>query len=198
MTAYDLVVIGSGPAGEGAAMQAAKAKQRVVVVERLSESVGACTHWGTIPSKALRHEVQRLVEFRTSRMFGSVLESVQVPLATLLYGADAVVRQQVAMRQQFYERNRVRLLCGEARFEDEHTVVVRAADGREETLTANAFVIATGGHPYRPNDVDFSGLRVFDSDTILRLTRDPTSITIYGAALLVASTRAFFVPSASR
>src|SRR5512136_3094059 len=106
MTEYELVIIGSGPAGEGAAMQATKAKRQVAVVDRLRQVGGGCTHWGTIPSKALRHEVQRLVEFRSSRLFGSALENVHVPLSTLLGGADAVVRRQVAMRQQFYERNR--------------------------------------------------------------------------------------------
>lgn len=184
MTAYDLVVIGSGPAGEGAAMQATKAKRSVAVIDRLRQVGGGCTHWGTIPSKALRHEVQRLVEFRSSRMFGSALDNVNVPFSMLLGSADDVVRKQVAMRQQFYERNRVRVLYGEARFVDANTVAVQSPDGREEHLTAQAFVVATGSRPYHPDDVNFSGARVFDSDTILRLDRNPNSITVYGAGVI--------------
>jgi NAD(P) transhydrogenase len=184
MSEYDLVVIGSGPAGEGAAMQAAKAKQRVAVIDRQREVGGGCTHWGTIPSKALRHEVQRLVEFRSSRLFGSSIENVSVPFSSLLGGADNVVRQQVAMRHQFYERNRVRLVRGEARFLDGSTVTVTLPDGREERISAKAFLIATGSRPYRPSDVDFSGKRIFDSDSILQLSRDPSSITVYGAGVI--------------
>jgi len=184
MSDFDLVVIGSGPAGEGAAMQAAKARKRVALVERHTDVGGGCTHWGTIPSKALRHAVQRLVELRKSPIFDGTGENVTVPFAKLLRSADDVVRRQVELRQGFYARNRVQLVRGSARFLDANNLAVVSPDGHEERFCANAFLIATGSRPYHPTDVDFSHSRIFDSDSILRLDRDPSSITIYGAGVI--------------
>jgi len=184
MSDFDLVVIGSGPAGEGAAMQAAKARKRVALVERHSDVGGGCTHWGTIPSKALRHAVQRLVELRKSPLLEGTVENATVPFAKLLRGADDVVRRQVELRQGFYARNRVQLVRGNARFLDANNLAVVSPDGHEERFCAKSFVIATGSRPYHPTDVDFSHSRIFDSDSILRLDRDPSSITIYGAGVI--------------
>ncbi|HEY5962221.1 MAG TPA: FAD-dependent oxidoreductase, partial [Polyangiaceae bacterium] len=184
MDAYDVVVIGSGPAGEGAAMQAVKAKLRVAVVERHDQVGGGCTHWGTIPSKALRHAVQKLGELKSHPLFSSTLENVTVPFAKLLHSADEVVRRQVGMRQSFYDRNQVRLVHGTARFTGPDAIEVATPNGQSERLSAAHFVVATGSRPYRPTDVDFSHHSIFDSDTILKLERDPKSITIYGAGVI--------------
>jgi NAD(P) transhydrogenase len=184
MHAYDVVVIGSGPAGEGAAMQAAKARLRVAIVERHEQVGGGCTHWGTIPSKALRHAIQKLGELKSHPLLGSALENVNVPFTKLLHSADEVVRRQVSMRQSFYERNQVRLVHGSARFVSPEQLEVATPNGQLERLTAKHFVVATGSRPYRPAEVDFSHPNVFDSDTILKLERDPKSITIYGAGVI--------------
>ena len=184
MQTYDLVVIGSGPAGEGAAMQASKAGRRVAVVERHEQVGGGCTHWGTIPSKALRHAVQKLVELKSHPLLAGVAENVEIPFTRLLHSADEVVRRQVSMRQGFYDRNKVRLIHGAARFVDAHQLEVTAPNGQIEELRAEYFVVAPGSRPYRPTDVDFNHPRVFDSDTILKLDRDPQSITIYGAGVI--------------
>jgi NAD(P) transhydrogenase len=184
MTPYDLIVIGSGPAGEGAAMQAAKAKKRVALIEHYERVGGGCTHWGTIPSKALRHATQMLVELRRHPLLASSVERPSVPFTQLLHSADDVVRRQVGMRQSFYDRNQVRLFHGLARFTGPHELTVSAPGGVTETLGAKAFLIATGSRPYRPPEIDFSHPRVFDSDTILKLDRDPKSITIYGAGVI--------------
>lgn len=181
---FDLIVIGSGPAGEGAAMQAAKARLRVAVVERHAQVGGGCTHWGTIPSKALRHAIQRLGEFRSNPLFASALSNDPVPFAKLLHSADEVVRRQVVMRQNFYDRNRVHLIRGTARFVDAHAIAVETPTGQLEHFRAESFLIATGSRPYRPEDVDFTHPRIFDSDSILKLERDPQSITIYGAGVI--------------
>jgi NAD(P) transhydrogenase len=184
MQSYDLVVIGSGPAGEGAAMQAAKAKQRVAVVERHEQVGGGCTHWGTIPSKVLRHAVQMLEQYRSHPLFGGSIHDVTIPFTKLLHSSEEVVRRQVGMRRSFYDRNHVRLIHGSARFVDPHRLEVVSQDGQIEELNATSFVIATGSRPYHPSDIDFSHTRVFDSDTILKLDRDPQSITIYGAGVI--------------
>lgn len=184
MTAYDLIVIGSGPAGEGAAMQAAKARKRVALIERYQQVGGGCTHWGTIPSKALRHATQMLVEIKKNPILASLVEHVSVPFTQLLRSTEDVVRRQVALRQSFYDRNQVRLFHGLARFTGPHELSVTAPGGVLESLSAEAFIIATGSRPYRPPEIDFSHARIFDSDTILTLTRDPKSITIYGAGVI--------------
>jgi NAD(P) transhydrogenase len=182
MSSYDLIVIGSGPAGEGAAMQAAKAKKRVALVERYQRVGGGCTHWGTIPSKALRHATQVLVEIKRHPLLS--VERTNVSFPQLLKSADDVVRKQVGLRQNFYDRNHVRLFHGTARFTGQHELSVEAAGGVTEALRADAFLIATGSRPYRPPELDFSHPRLFDSDTILKLDRDPKSITIYGAGVI--------------
>lgn len=184
MHPYDLIVIGSGPAGEGAAMQAAKAKKRVAVIENYERVGGGCTHWGTIPSKALRHATQVLVELRRHPLLTNAVEQPHVPFTRLLHTADDVVRRQATMRRSFYERNLVRLFHGHARFSGPNELTLKAPGGVVETLKGNAFLIATGSRPYRPPEIDFSHPRIFESDTILKLDRDPRSITIYGAGVI--------------
>ena len=145
---YDFIVIGSGPAGEGAAMQAAKAKKRVAVIESYDRVGGGCTHWGTIPSKALRHATQMLVELRRHPLLSSAVELPSVPFAKLLHGSEDVVRKQSAMRRGFYERNQVQVFKGRARFTSPNELTVCAPGGVVETLTAKAFLVATGSRPY--------------------------------------------------
>jgi NAD(P) transhydrogenase len=184
VNAYDFIVIGSGPAGEGAAMQAAKARKRVAVVENFERVGGGCTHWGTIPSKALRHASQMLVELRRHPLLSNAVEQPHVPFARLLQSTDDVVRKQAGMRRGFYERNQVQLFRGQARFTGPNALTVTSPDGVVELLSADGFLVATGSRPYRPPEIDFSHPRVFESDTILRLKRDPRSITIYGAGVI--------------
>ncbi len=184
MNSYDVIVIGSGPGGEGAAMKAAKEGRSVAVVERHHVVGGGCTHWGTIPSKALRHTISTLADFRSNPLFQAQLENYQVKLPDLLRAAEGVIRRQVSLRHGFYERNHVRVVHGTARFLDAHTLEVEGANGGREKLRANAFVVASGARPYHPADVDFSHPRVRDSDTILKLDFTPASITIYGAGVI--------------
>jgi NAD(P) transhydrogenase len=180
----DVLVIGSGPGGEGAAMKAAKEGKSVAVVERFHEVGGGCTHWATIPSKALRHSIGRLMEFRSNLLIAHVMEDVQVTFPQLLKAAETVIRKQVDLRSTFYERNQVKVYHGQAAFVDANTVeVTHGADVRER-IQAKGFVIATGSRPYRPPGVDFDHPRVRDSDTVLKLKDTPSSITIYGAGVV--------------
>ncbi|MEZ4407202.1 MAG: Si-specific NAD(P)(+) transhydrogenase [Polyangiales bacterium] len=182
---YDLVVIGSGPGGEGAAMKAAKAGRRVAVVERYHDVGGGCTHWGTIPSKALRHTIRTLADLRSHPIFQPLVEDDDVSLPQMLRNAERVVQQQVTLRHAFYERNRVRVLHGHARFVDANTLdVIDAAGAAVERVSARHFVIATGSRPYRPPGVDFGHPRVCDSDTVLKLSETPQNMVIYGAGVI--------------
>ena len=181
---FDTLVLGSGPAGEGAAMKLAKGGQRVAMIERHREVGGGCTHWGTIPSKALRHNVRRLMEYNASALFREAGEPRHLSFPTMLDHARQVIEQQVGLRSRFYLRNDVPVLQGEARFVDAHTLELTGADGRASRLHARHFLIATGSRPYRPDDVDFSHERIRDSDQILELDHTPRSIIIYGAGVI--------------
>ncbi len=183
-THYDAVVIGSGPGGEGAAMQLAKHGRKVAMLEKHNSIGGGCTHWGTIPSKALRHSVSRLIEYNSNPLFA--LERVQRDLtfADILKHAQGVVNQQVRQRSSFYARNGVTVIHGEASFVSANQLHIRAADDTLETITFDQAVIATGSRPYHPEDVDFTQTRIYDSDTVLQLEHEPRNIIIYGAGVI--------------
>jgi len=181
---YDLVVIGTGPGGEGATMQAAKQGQRVAVIERQGQLGGACTHVGTIPSKSLRYMIFRMTDTNANPVFRAAGASLHLTFPELRQAARTVIQRQVDMRKGFYERNHVPVIPGQARFVDEQTVEVLSASGLSRRIRAKAFIIAVGSRPYRPPQVDFSHPRIFDSDTILDLNFTPQSITIYGAGVV--------------
>lgn len=181
---FDTLIIGAGPAGEGAAMRLAKAGHRVAVVDALPRVGGGCTHWGTIPSKALRHSIQMLADYRRNPLFAHTGGLVHVEFPQLLKAAEAVIEDQVRTRYRHYRRNGVALLIGRARFVDAHEIALQRPDGAVDHLRAEHFVIATGSRPYHPPDVDFSHPRILDSDSILKLEHTPRSMTIYGAGVI--------------
>ncbi len=180
----DAIVIGTGPAGEGAAMKLAKAGKRVAVVESYPEVGGRCTHVGTIPSKTLRHAVQRLADYRRDPLYRRRVGAVDIGFADLVSAASSVIRQQSSMRERFYHRNQVELVTGRARLVDAHTVEVEPERGAAERLAGDHIVLAMGSRPYRPPDVDFAHPRVHDSDTIVRPGLPPRSVSIYGAGVI--------------
>lgn len=181
---YDVLVIGSGPGGEGAAMKAAKSGKRVGVIDRYSQIGGGSTHWGTIPSKSLREAIRNFTEFRTNPLFAEAMRHVSFDYPMMLKTAEKVISKQVSMRYAFYERNKVDIIEGHATFADPNTVEVSLADGKVAVVKADHFVIATGSRPYHPDDIDFSNPRVLDSDTVLKLDRTPQSLTVFGAGVI--------------
>ncbi|MDV6254082.1 Si-specific NAD(P)(+) transhydrogenase [Vibrio sp. EA2] len=181
---FDVIVIGSGPGGEGAAMGLTKAGLNVAIIEKESSVGGGCTHWGTIPSKALRHAVSRIIEFNSNPLFCRNSTSLHATFSDILGHAKSVIDKQTRLRQGFYDRNQCTLLFGTARFIDDYSVAVMQSDGTEEVYSADKFVIATGSRPYQPDDVDFLHERIYDSDSILSLKHDPRHIIIYGAGVI--------------
>ncbi|WP_413113097.1 Si-specific NAD(P)(+) transhydrogenase [Thaumasiovibrio sp. DFM-14] len=181
---FDAIVIGSGPGGEGAAMGLTKEGYRVAIIEREVSVGGGCTHWGTIPSKALRHAVSRIIEYNHNPLYSKNQPNLHCTFSQILDHARSVVDKQTKMRQGFYDRNHCTLIFGEAYFTTSHTIAVKKPDGSEELYSADKFVIATGSRPYHPQDVDFSHSRIYDSDSILRLKHDPRHIIIYGAGVI--------------
>lgn len=181
---FDVIVIGTGPGGEGAAMQAAKSGKTVAVCERASHIGGTCTHTATIPSKALRWAIFQMTEVNNNKLFREAGVAVHLSFPELRRSAKSVIDQQVDMRRTFYERNEIPVIPGQARFVEPHTVEVELTSGAHRRLTGNAFVLAMGARPYRPPDVDFTHPRIFDSETLLNLSYTPHSITIYGAGVI--------------
>jgi NAD(P) transhydrogenase len=171
MEQFDVVVVGSGPAGEGAAMMAVKNHRSVALIERYFEVGGGCTHWGTIPSKALRHAVKVLHDLRRNPLLREFRVASQLTYPQLLASASKVVEAQVASRRRFYERNRVPIFSGEAHFVDPHTFEVRPESGTPFHIAGRHVVIAAGSRPYHPPEVDFAHPRIRDSDSILPVRR---------------------------
>jgi NAD(P) transhydrogenase len=181
---FDAVVIGTGPAGEGVSMQLSKAGKRVAAIERYESVGGGCTHWGTIPSKALRHSVSRLVEYNQNPLFNDNNSTRSLTFADIMQHASGVIRKQSRLRSSFYERNSVPVITGEASFIDKNTLSVSRNDGSVETITAKQFVLAVGSSPYTPKDIDFTHPRVYNSDTLLSLKHHPKTIIVYGAGVI--------------
>ena len=183
-TKFDIMIIGSGPAGEATAMGAAKSGKRVAVVELNSAVGGNCTHVGTIPSKALRHSVKEINTFNSNAMFREIGEPKWLSFPNILKRAHSVITQQVQSHAHNYSRNRVTVYSGFGRFVDSHTIEVLHQGAVVEKITADQILIATGSRPYRPADVDFSHPRIYDSDTILAMKHTPRRMIIYGAGVI--------------
>ena len=180
---FDLLVIGSGPAGEAAAMNAAKAGKKVAIVSDKPRPGGNCTFLGTIPSKAIRYSVKQVIHFHTNPLLRDLCDMKKLTFQQALENAERVIYEQSKSRLDAYERNNVPVFQGRACFID--TQQIEVTDGKIKTrLEAKNFILATGSRPYRPDDVDFDHPRVFDSDTILQLKDTPKKVTIIGAGVI--------------
>lgn len=181
---FDIVVIGSGPGGEGAAMQAAKEGLSVAIIEKQKQVGGNCTHKGTIPSKALRQVAHRLTTVASDQLFQSCLDQKNIGFSDLLVKAKQVISRQVNLRSGHYARNSVEVIHGTASLEGANKIRVRKLSGQEETLSAKHIILATGSRPFHPPEVDFNDPNIYDSDSILSLNRNPKTITVYGAGIV--------------
>ncbi len=182
---YDWLVIGSGPAGEKGAAQAAYFGKRVALVEKAAHVGGACIHTGTLPSKTLRETAVYLSGFQKRELYGSAHLTLghQVSLADLMCRQAAVIDTQAERLRQNLEQHKVDFLRGEARFVDEHTVDIVGADVHDR-VTADAILIAVGSSPFRPSYVPFEDPDVDDSDSILRLPTIPKQMVILGGGVI--------------
>ena len=180
----DLLVIGSGPSGQKAAIQAAKLGKRVAVAERKERLGGVSIHTGTIPSKTLREAVLDVLAKRPLDVLDPtrIEESEQQVLEQLMDRTAAVVAAETAVVREQFRRNRVGWLPGEARFEDENTVKMEHED---EPIHASRFIIACGTRPARPDSVQFDDKTVIDSDGLLKLEHHvPRSMIVVGAGVI--------------
>ena len=181
---YDLLVIGAGPAGEAAAMAAAKSNLSVAVVDDMDTLGGNCTHKGTIPSKSLRHAAKQVIHYRQQPEMLQLASLPQISYPKILAAAKQVIPKKVAMHKSYFLRNRVAMHTGVAKFKDEHTMEVFNSHGMTDTITAKNILIATGSRPYQPADIDFNHPRVYDSDSILTMEHTPRTLIIFGAGVI--------------
>jgi NAD(P) transhydrogenase len=182
----DLLVIGSGPSGQKAAIQAAKLGKRVAVVERKQRLGGVSIHTGTIPSKTLRVAVLDELARRPLDIPDPLNPEgrERAAIEFLMDRAARVVGAEAQVVREQFRRNRVGLLFGNGQFEDEHTISITDEDGAK-TVTADNIIIASGTYPARPADVQFDDEHVIDSDGLLNLhQRLPRSMTVVGAGVI--------------
>lgn len=183
---YDLLVIGSGPAGQRAAIQAAKLNKRVVVVERKTILGGVCINTGTIPSKTLREAVLHLSGYREHSLYGASYAVKQnITMSDLLYRTDHVIQHELDIVRHQLQRNRVELLSAEASFLDAHTIRLKSVDqhGWRDVTAANT-VIATGTSATRSAHIPFDGKRILVSDDLLQLDHLPRTLAVVGAGVI--------------
>ncbi|MBB2936651.1 NAD(P) transhydrogenase [Amycolatopsis bartoniae] len=197
---YDLIVIGSGPGGQKAAIAAAKLGKRVAVIDRQDMVGGVCVNTGTIPSKTLREAVLYLTGMNQRELYGASYRVKQdITIADLLARTHHVVGREVQVVRAQLLRNHVDLVSGMGRFLDPHTVAVEGANrGERRSLSGEKIVIATGTRPARPAEVDFDAARVLDSDEILQLEDIPSSLVVVGAGVIGIEYASMFAALGSR
>ncbi len=165
-------------------MRLVKGGYRVAIVERQPRVGGSCTHHGTIPSKALRHSIQSVMDFRRDPFFSAAAIQTHVSYQQLLSRAAEVINDQVSLRVRHYQRNRIPIYTGDASFLEPQVLQVTHEDAQTVRISFDYAIIATGSRPYHPDDVDFSQPNIVDADTVLDLDHTPRSITIYGAGVI--------------
>ena len=182
---FELLVIGSGPAGQKAAVQAAKLGKRVGLVERRHMVGGVCVNTGTIPSKTLREAVVYLTGLSQREMYGaSYRVKADITIADLVQRTSRVIEREIDVIRDQMQRNHIELIVGNARFVDPHTLDVSVGDGAARLVTADRIVIAVGTKPARPGDVEFDDRTVIDSDGLLNMERIPASLVVVGAGVI--------------
>ncbi len=182
---YDVIIIGGGPAGHGAALHAARSGQKTLLIEREASVGGACVSRGTIPSKTLRETALALTGFRKkSADVCPIAMGEDIQVASLMTRLEQVVTaHQNSMGTQL-QRAKVELWHGRAKFQDANTIAVTGVDRKIRLVTAKIIVIATGSRPRNPPEVPIDHQHILDSDSILSLTYLPRSLTVLGGGVI--------------
>jgi len=183
---YDFLVIGSGPAGQRAAIQAAKLGKKVMLVERQAVVGGVCINTGTIPSKTLREAVLHLSGHRERGIYGASYQVKQnITMSDLHFRTAHVIRHEIDVTRHQLQRNRIEVVVGNGKFVDAHTVSIEDVPGRgTRNVTADKIVIAVGTLATRDKKIPFDGQRIMISDDILTLEKLPRTLTVIGAGVI--------------
>ena len=186
MRYFDCAVIGTGPAGQKAAIQASKLGKKVCIIEKENVLGGAAINTGTIPSKALREAVLHLTGLGKSGLFGELSRVKRtITIADLIYVSQQVIHHELALIRNHFDRNGIELIWGAAKFHDDNVLYVDHGD-TFELISAEVIVIATGTRPARPASVPFDDKTIFTSDGLLKLDHLPKTMIVVGGGVVGA------------
>ncbi len=185
MQKFDVVIIGSGPSGKAAAIQAAKLGRKAAIVDGMFQVGGVCVHTGTIPSKTMRETVLNLTGWRERGFYGRAYRvKANIRASDLMQRLQMTLQNEVDIQQDHLLRNGVNIIQGHARFVSDKVVEVGVPNGDTVSLAADKFIVAVGTKTYRPDYVPFNGETVIDSDEVTCMTELPRSLTVIGAGVI--------------
>lgn len=189
----DIVIIGSGPSGQKAAIQSAKLGKKVIVVERDEFPGGACLYTGTIPSKSLREAIVDLTGFHDRSFYGGDFRMREVSINELNFRLNQVIEQNQSIISRQFKKNDIRFIRGIARFENPHMIIILDSQYRIcFQITADFFIIASGSKPRNPLNVPFDGEVILDSTTLLSIGKVPKSMLVLGGGIIGSEYASFF------
>lgn len=189
---YDLVVIGSGPAGQKAAVQGAKAGKTVALIERSRDLGGSCVHHGTIPSKTLRENALRVKNMRMNAELAHFELPEDLEMVTLINRLEDVLAEHDKYMRRQLERNDIELIHGRARFLSNTRIEVINVKNEKQILEATTIIIATGSTPRTPDNIPIDHETIFDSDSILSMLYLPSSLTVLGGGVIASEYASIF------
>lgn len=189
---FDMIVIGSGPAGQKAAVQGAKVGKHVAVIEREREVGGACVHQGTIPSKTLREAALNMTRFkRTTNVIDFKLRD-DLKVASLMERLDHVIQAHAEFMKHQLIRNGITLYHGRAKFLSDREIHIANVTGVNQRMTGDFIFIATGSRPRTPDHIPIDHEHILDADSILSLLYFPKSLTVLGGGVIACEYASFF------
>ena len=189
---YDVFVIGSGPAGQKSAVQAAKSGKKVAIIERDSLFGGACVHKGTIPSKTLRENALRVKHMRQNAALANFELAEDTEMSTLFDRLDEVLNSHDRYMRKQIDRNNIDRIHGRASFVDSHTIKITKVDGESYDVNVDTVIIAAGSYPRKPDNIPIDHEHVFDSDSILSMLYLPSSLTVLGGGVIASEYASIF------
>ena len=191
-THYDVIVIGSGPAGQKSAVQASKLGKSVALIEKDRYLGGSCVHRGTIPSKTLRENALRVTHLRANAKLSDFSVSDNFEMAILIDRLDEVLMAHDNFMEKQITRNGVERIHGRATLKDKHHVMVMPVRGNPLTLQTEKIIIATGSYPRCPENINIDHEHIYDSDSILSMLYLPQSLTVLGGGVIASEYASIF------
>ncbi len=189
---FDFAIIGTGPAGQKAAVQASKAGKSVAIIEQERVVGGACVHRGTIPSKTLRENALQLAKVKHHLQDYNMHLREDMQISTLMGSLDRVLTGHDEYISDQLERNNIQSIHGRAAFVDQHTLEITHLRGKKSQVTADIIIIATGSRPRTPSDIEVDHEHILDSDSILSMIYLPQTLTVLGAGVIACEYASIF------
>jgi NAD(P) transhydrogenase len=189
---FDIIIIGSGPAGQKAAVQAAKANKTVAMIESDKVLGGACVHRGTIPSKTLRENAMRIANLRHHAELFDFSLRADMEMSTLIENMDQVISAHHDYIDRQITRNNIERIHGRASFVDSHNVLVAMPGGKSLAISADFFVIASGSVPRQVDNIEVDHENIYDSDSILSMIYLPQTLTVLGGGVIASEYASIF------